>query len=108
MVRHQLRILIIVMNDGAFGSEVHKLRADGVSDAGSVFGRPDFAAVGRGFGLAANTFATLDNMAECLNQFLLNPKPTIWDVRISDKIASPQILKAHQAAHVVSDSDTDA
>ena len=46
MARHGLNILTIVLNDGAYGSEVHKLRADGVTLAGSVFGRPDFAALG--------------------------------------------------------------
>jgi len=27
--RHRLNILIVVMNDGAYGSEVHKLRSEG-------------------------------------------------------------------------------
>ncbi|MGH8641910.1 MAG: thiamine pyrophosphate-binding protein, partial [Burkholderiales bacterium] len=46
--RHGLNILIIVMNDGAYGSEVHKLRAEGLPEAGSVFGHCDFAAIARG------------------------------------------------------------
>ncbi|NNK79284.1 MAG: thiamine pyrophosphate-binding protein, partial [Litoreibacter sp.] len=43
ILRHQMNILICVLNDGAYGSEIHKLRADGLSDAGAVFGRSDFA-----------------------------------------------------------------
>ena len=42
--RHGLNILIVVMNDGAYGSEVHKLRSEGMPEDGSVFGYCDFAA----------------------------------------------------------------
>ena len=46
MARHGLNIMTVVLNDGGYGSEVHKLRL-GCDLAGSVFGRPDFAAVAR-------------------------------------------------------------
>jgi len=100
--RHAMKILIVVLNDGAYGSEVHKLRADGVNDEGSVFGRPDFAAIGHGFALAGKTFTNLDGMARSMNEFLAAPTATVWDIHISDQVASPQILKAHHAAHKVS------
>jgi len=32
------------MNDGAYGSELHKLRSEGMPEDGSVFGYCDFAA----------------------------------------------------------------
>ena len=38
--RHGFRILICAMNDGGYGSEFHKLRADGIDDSWAVFGRP--------------------------------------------------------------------
>src|SRR5262244_54656 len=41
--RHKMNILIIVINDGAYGSEVHKLRSEGLPEEGSVFGYVDFA-----------------------------------------------------------------
>ena len=99
MVRQRMQVLIIVMNDGAYGSEVHKLRADGVSEAGSVFGRPNFAALGRGFGGEGHTVTDLGNLSGLMGEFLSQPKTTIWDVHISDQVASPQILRAHKAAH---------
>lgn len=99
MHRHKLNILTIVLNDGAYGSEVHKLRADGVTDAGSVFGRPDFSAIARGFGLNGETIKELDTLVHSMTTFLSNPSPTVWDIHISDQVASPQILKAHKAAH---------
>jgi thiamine pyrophosphate-dependent acetolactate synthase large subunit-like protein len=36
VARHQLKLLFIIFNDGAYGAEIHKLRADGVDDSGSV------------------------------------------------------------------------
>ena len=99
MKRHGLNVLVMVLNDGAYGSEVHKLRADGLPVTGSVFGRPDFAAIGRGFGLAGKRIETLDGLENGLDEFLSNGGPMVLDVPISDQIASPQILRAHRAAH---------
>ena len=53
--RHGLKLLFVIFNDGAYGSEIHKLRADGVDDSGSVFGRTDLAAIAQGFGLRGAT-----------------------------------------------------
>src|SRR5262249_56035391 len=43
--RHRLRLLICVLNDGAYGAEIHKLRSDGIDDTGAIFGRTDFPAI---------------------------------------------------------------
>ena len=96
MMRHKMKILTIILNDGAYGSEVHKLRKDGISLAGSVFGRPGFAAIGDGFGVTGTNFTSLDEVADKMQAFLAQDGPQIWDFAISDKIASPQILKSHK------------
>src|ERR1051326_8684981 len=49
--RQGYRILICAMNDGGYGSELHKLRADGVDRSPALFGRPAFENIARGFGL---------------------------------------------------------
>ncbi len=97
MRRHGMHILTVVLNDGAYGSEVHKLRSDGVTLAGSVFGRPDFAGIGRGFGLEGHTITSLETLPKKMDDFLGSKAPAIWDVHISDQITSPQILKAHKS-----------
>ena len=97
MVRHKLKILTIILNDGAYGSEVHKLRSDGVTLAGSIFGRPDFAAIGEGFGVQGTAFASLEGLEAKMHSFLNQDGPQIWDFAISDQIASPQILSAHKS-----------
>src|SRR3954454_6180668 len=67
--RPRLNILIVVMNDGAYGSELHKLRAEGMREDGSVFGYCDFAGVARGFGLEGKTFTKLDDVPKVVAEF---------------------------------------
>ena len=62
IARHGLQMLIVALNDGAYGSEVHKLRMDGVSDREVQFGRPDFARIARGFDLRGATISDLGQM----------------------------------------------
>ena len=97
MKRHNLKILIICMNDGAYGSEIHKLRADNAPLAGSVFGRTDFAALAEGFCISGKRLTNLANMRDLFANFQRLSAPTVWDVPISDLIASPLMKKAHPA-----------
>ncbi len=93
--RHKLNILIVVMNDGAYGSEVHKMRAEGLTEEGSVFGYPDFAGIARGFGLPGKTFTTLDDLPKLVAQFAASGGAAVWDFHVSDKVVSPSIRRAH-------------
>jgi acetolactate synthase-1/2/3 large subunit len=93
--RHRLNILIVVMNDGAYGSEVHKLRAEGLPEDGSVFGYCDFAGIARGFGLAGKTFKTLDGLPKLIAEFGAGGAAAVWDFHVSDKVVSPTIRRAH-------------
>jgi acetolactate synthase I/II/III large subunit len=93
--RHRMNILIIVMNDGAYGSEVHKLRSEALPEDGSVFGRPDFAAIARGFGLDGKTFKSLTDVPKLVEEFAKNRGGAVWDFHVSDKVVSPTIRRAH-------------
>jgi acetolactate synthase-1/2/3 large subunit len=93
--RHGLRILIVVMNDGAYGSEVHKLRSEGLPDDGSVFGYCDFAAIARGFGLAGKTVKNVADVPKLVAEFAASSGAAVWDIHVSDKVLSPTIRRAH-------------
>jgi len=95
ILRHKLNVLICVMNDGAYGSEIHKLRAHGLSDEGAVFGRPDFANIAAGFGGAGETVSDLSVLPDLVAQFKDSGKPTIWDFHVSDTVLSPVMRRAH-------------
>src|SRR5262245_2411875 len=93
--RHGLKILIVVMNDGAYGSEVHKLRSEGMIEDGSVFGRPDFAAIARGFGLAGERVTDIAALPDLVAGFAAKSGGAVWDVHVSDRVISPVLRRAH-------------
>jgi thiamine pyrophosphate-dependent acetolactate synthase large subunit-like protein len=93
--RHGLNILIVVMNDGAYGSEVHKLRAVGRSLEGAAFGRTDFAAIARGFGLTGERVHDLSQLPELITAFSNSSGAAVWDIPVSDRVVSPVIRRAH-------------
>jgi len=106
IIRHNMNILIVVMNDGAYGSEVHKLRATGLSEHGAVFGRPNFASIATGFGAAGATVTQLDELPALIEQFgkdnydvpgaAGNSSVAVIDVHVSDKVVSSVIRRSHQ------------
>jgi len=91
--RHGLQILICVLNDGAFGSEIHKLRADGLSDHGATFGRGDLGAIARGFGLNGEVVDDLGRVPALLEAYGRHDRTTIWDFPVSDRVVSPPMRK---------------
>lgn len=93
--RHGLKILIVVLNDGAYGSEVHKFRAAGLPEDGSVFGYSDFGAIARGFGVSGHTIGDLNEIPARLAEFAAAPGAAVWDFHVSDKVVSPSMRKAH-------------
>ena len=86
--RHGMNVLIIVMNDGAYGSEVHKLRSEGLGEEGSVFGYSDFAGIARGFGLAGHRIDDLDDVPRLVGEFAAAGSAAVWDFHVSDKVVS--------------------
>ena len=99
MLRSGMDILICVLNDGAFGSEIHKLRADGLSDAGAIHGRIDLAAVARGFGARGHRIDDLAALPALAAAYGRTGGVEVWDLSISDRIASPVIRRAHPGGH---------
>jgi thiamine pyrophosphate-dependent acetolactate synthase large subunit-like protein len=93
--RHRLNILIVVMNDGAYGSELHKLRSEGMPEDGSLFGYCDFAGIARGFGLPGKTVKNLDELPTLVAQFAASGGAAVWDFHVSDKVVSPTIRRIH-------------
>jgi thiamine pyrophosphate-dependent acetolactate synthase large subunit-like protein len=93
--RHGLKILIVVINDGAYGSEVHKFRSEGLPEAGSVFGYCDFAGIARGFGLPGKTVKDLRELPKLVAELAASGGAAVWDFHVSDKVVSPTIRRAH-------------
>lgn len=98
--RHGLNILVCALNDGAYGSEIHKLREEGLSEEGAVFGRTDLAAIARGFGIGGTRVSDLSRLPEHVADFAATGGAAVWDFPVSDRVVSPVIRRAHPGGHV--------
>ena len=92
--RYNLPILFCVMNDGAYGSEIHKLRADGLDDHGAIFGRGNLARMAEGFGLRGVVLSDLAELPTLLREFQAGESAMVLDIHISDKITSPVMRRS--------------
>ena len=86
--RHGLKLVIGIMNDGGFGAEIHKFRSDGLDPSEAIFGRPDFAAIAKGFGLRGTNVTSLDQFGALLRGYEWSPGAEVWNIPISDKVVS--------------------
>lgn len=88
--KESLDLLVVVMNDGGFGSEIHKLNFKGVDGELARFGRDDFAGIARGFGVAGDTLADPAEIAGLVAEHLERGGPTVIDVPMaSGAISAP-------------------
>lgn len=67
---HNMNILIVVMNDVAYSSKVHRLRLEELSKSGSGLGYTDFAGIVQGFELIGKTTTRSNDIAVALSELL--------------------------------------
>lgn len=87
--RYKLKVLVCVLNDGGFGSELHKLRALGLAEEGAWYGRNDLARLAEGFGFPGRTIRSLDEIPAALAEFEAGDGPMLLDLLVSDAVMSP-------------------
>lgn len=84
--RSGIVLLVLVMNDGAYGAEYHKLTAAGLNAKASLFGYVDFGGVAEALGCRARTPATLEELGDVVTEFLEHPLLTVVDVRLTRRV----------------------
>jgi acetolactate synthase-1/2/3 large subunit len=99
--RHGLRLLICVLNDGAYGAEIHKLRQDGIDDSGAIFGRPDYESIAKGFGLRGANITDLEKLGALMKAYDAQGTAEIWNIPISDQVTSPSMRRVKARGHGV-------
>lgn len=92
--RHRLPVLVVVMNDGAYGAEYHKLVAKALDPAPSVHGWTDFAAAAEAHGIRGRRPRTASELHELVTRHIDDPTPTLIDVRIDYRRISDQYDRA--------------
>ncbi|WP_293620526.1 thiamine pyrophosphate-binding protein [Ponticaulis sp.] len=89
VVREDLPLVVVLMNDCAYGAELHFLRLRQLPVAKSIFPDVDFAPIAEGFGYDARTIRTLDEL-ETVAPILANPEgPIFLDCKINADVAAP-------------------
>jgi thiamine pyrophosphate-dependent acetolactate synthase large subunit-like protein len=89
VVREDLPIVIVVMNDCAYGAELHFLRLRQQPVTKSVFPDVDFAPIAESFGFAAATVRTLEDLHKFAAQLRKPDGPTLIDCKINADVAAP-------------------
>jgi len=89
VVREDLPMVIVLMNDCAYGAELHFLRLRQLPVQKSIFPDVDFAPIAAALGYEAHTIRTLDEL-EALRPILANPEgPIFLDCKINADVAAP-------------------
>lgn len=99
VARHRLKLLFCIFNDGAYGAEIHKLRADGVDESGSMFGYTDFAAIAGGFGLRGANVTDIGQLQPLFDAYQAQDSAEVWNIRVSDKVVSPSTRRTTARGH---------
>jgi acetolactate synthase I/II/III large subunit len=93
--RQGIRMLICAVNDGGYGAEVHKFRAQGYDASESQHGRGDIAAIARGFGLRGEKITTLNRFSELFAAHQQAGEAELWDLHVDDAIPSAPYRRIH-------------
>jgi len=89
VIREDIPLIIVLMNDCAYGAELHFLALRKLPVGKSVFPDVDFATVAEAFGFQAYTVRTLDEL-RALRPVLGKPEgPILLDCKVNAEIAAP-------------------
>lgn len=93
VAREGIPLIIVVMNDCAYGAELHYLQMRSLPTAKSVFVDIDFAPVAEAFGFTTATVRTVDEL-RALAPVLAKPDgPVLIDCKINAAVAAPFLLE---------------
>jgi acetolactate synthase-1/2/3 large subunit len=89
VVREDLPIVIVLMNDCAYGAELHFLKLRQQPAGKSVFPDVDFAPIAAGFGFEAETIRTLDDLRRLAPRLSKPDGPIFLDCKLNADVAAP-------------------
>ena len=100
VVREDLPMIIVLMNDCAYGADLHFLKLRQQPVAKSVFPDVDFAPIAEAFGFQAATVRTLDDLRKMAPVLAKPEGPIFLDCKINADIAAPFMSEfAHAEGH---------
>jgi thiamine pyrophosphate-dependent acetolactate synthase large subunit-like protein len=81
-VRHGMDIVVVVLNDGAYGAEHIQFRRRGMDPQISTFNWPDLGPVATALGGRGHTVRSLDELRAALDTLAGRDRPVLIDVKI--------------------------
>lgn len=89
--RERVDVLIVVVNDGAYAAEVHKLRAQGLPDDLAYFDNPSFADLARSLGMRAAVVETTGQIAGALAEIVPIGGPRLLEIKANPAVVSSRL-----------------
>ncbi len=91
--REGIPLVIVLMNDGAYGAELHYLKMRDMPVSTAVFADIDFAPIAQAFGFEAHTVRTLDELQKLAPALLTPQGPLLLDCKINAAVAAAFLLE---------------
>lgn len=86
VARYQLPMLVVVMNDNAYGAEVHEAHHLGFPEDLSRYDGPDFAALARSMGFESATARRLEEVCDAASRAVAGRKPFLLNCMINANV----------------------
>jgi acetolactate synthase I/II/III large subunit len=93
-VRARAPVLVVVLDDGAYGAETYMLRKHGMDDALSLFDNPDIAGVARALGMDAWEADDAAGVRVALDEALPLRGPALLRVRLNPEVWHEEVFRA--------------
>jgi thiamine pyrophosphate-dependent acetolactate synthase large subunit-like protein len=96
VVREDLPLVVVLMNDCAYGAELHFLKMRDLPVAKSVFPDVDYAPIAEAFGFQAATIRTLDDLQKMAPLLAKPDGPLFLDCKLNAAVAAPFMSEFHE------------
>lgn len=96
VARSGARLVMIVMNDNAYGSEMHMLRNWRMPEDASVFVNPDLAEVARSLGVRSATVTSVDGLSEVGTELAQVDGPILLDCHVTRQVVADWLAGAFE------------
>jgi len=95
MVRYEMPLLVVVMNNQALGSEYYKLDAHQMKAELATIPTPDLGAVATAFGGRGRIARSVDDVRAAAAEWVARPGPMMLDVRIARSVVTLPYRRIH-------------
>ena len=95
MVRYNMPLMVVVMNNEVLGAEYYKLDAHKMEVRGSQITTPDLGKVAVAFGGRGRMATTIEDLTAAAKEFVAKPGPMMVDLRVSKSVPSIPYRRVH-------------